>query len=195
LVRPRQASDEAILLAARACFLEHGPKVSVAQIAAEVGLSGPALFKRFGSKQELMISALVPTPEMFPDLTPPDHGSLAPQVRHMAEQVMGAIQVIGPCIAVLRSAGIDHKAMIKDRFEGPPPAFRKVTGWFAALEDHPEVKRHRVKDFGLTFLSNIHGYVIWGFIMNELLELPPVDDYLDQVVHLTVAGLTTAEIA
>ena len=58
MVRPRLFSDAEILQVARRCFLEHGPAVSTTVIASEVGLSQAALFKRFGTKQNLMLLAL-----------------------------------------------------------------------------------------------------------------------------------------
>ena len=63
MARPRTVTDDKILGTARACFLSHGPAISTARIAEAVGLSQAALFKRFGSKQELMLRALMPPSE------------------------------------------------------------------------------------------------------------------------------------
>ena len=60
MVRPRQFTDEQILASARKSLLEHGPGVSTAKIAKAVGMSQAALFKRFGSKEDLLIAALMP---------------------------------------------------------------------------------------------------------------------------------------
>jgi len=60
MARPRSISDEQILHTARECFLAHGPSVSTDVIAEQLGVSSPALFTRFRSKNELMMAALVP---------------------------------------------------------------------------------------------------------------------------------------
>ena len=60
MARPSSVSDEDILAAAKTAFLQHGPQVSPQVIADAVGLSQPALFKRFGTKTRLMFRALVP---------------------------------------------------------------------------------------------------------------------------------------
>ncbi|HEY9182138.1 MAG TPA: helix-turn-helix domain-containing protein, partial [Gammaproteobacteria bacterium] len=78
-MRPRQVSDEAILEAARACLLRDGPGVAIARIAEEVGISAPAVLKRFGTKEQLVTRALLS--EAPPNLSSgPDPGPLRPQL-------------------------------------------------------------------------------------------------------------------
>ena len=62
MARPRKHTDEELLAVARAVFIAHGPAVSMSVIAEQVGLSQPALSKRFGSKETLMVRALLPEP-------------------------------------------------------------------------------------------------------------------------------------
>jgi AcrR family transcriptional regulator len=55
--RPRQASDEAILAAAFRAIARLGPaKLTLAEVAAEAGLSAAALVQRFGSKRALLLA-------------------------------------------------------------------------------------------------------------------------------------------
>lgn len=61
MTRPRTVTDQAILDAARHCAMERGPAVSLDVIAERVGVTSPALLKRFGSRQDLMIAALRPS--------------------------------------------------------------------------------------------------------------------------------------
>ena len=60
MARPRTITDEQILGTMRASVLEHGPAVSLDFVAEKLGVTGPALLKRFGSRQKLMIEALKP---------------------------------------------------------------------------------------------------------------------------------------
>ena len=62
MVRPRKHTDAAILAVARAVFIEHGPAVAMSVIAERIGITQPALSRRFGSKEALMVRALVPEP-------------------------------------------------------------------------------------------------------------------------------------
>ena len=55
--RPRQASDEAILAAAFRAIARLGPaNLTLADVAAEAGLSAAALVQRFGSKRALLLA-------------------------------------------------------------------------------------------------------------------------------------------
>jgi AcrR family transcriptional regulator len=85
MTRPRQVTSEAILEAARACAVERGPNVSLEVIAERVGVTPPALLKRFGSREAMMIAALCTTEE------PAWVKNLAagPDERPLEEQLLG----------------------------------------------------------------------------------------------------------
>jgi AcrR family transcriptional regulator len=57
--RPRLIADEAILTAAREIFLAPGAAATTQDVALRVGLSQAAIFKRFPTKQELFLAAMV----------------------------------------------------------------------------------------------------------------------------------------
>jgi AcrR family transcriptional regulator len=58
MVRPTTISNDAILEAARALFVEKGPRATTAEIAERAGVSEGILFKRFGNKGALMKAAM-----------------------------------------------------------------------------------------------------------------------------------------
>src|SRR4051812_12594786 len=60
MARPRLITDEQILTTMRACVLERGASVSLDVVAERRGVPAPALLKRFGNRQELMLKALLP---------------------------------------------------------------------------------------------------------------------------------------
>jgi AcrR family transcriptional regulator len=71
--RPRKASDAEILAAAQRIMMRLGPaQWTLADIAAEVGLTAGALVQRFGSKRELMVAltaqGAAATPALFAEL-------------------------------------------------------------------------------------------------------------------------------
>ena len=131
--RPREVSDEAILDAARRCFLDQGASVSASVIAAEVGVSHTTLFNRFGSKEGLMIAALGP-PRVLPWKALLDAG---PDARPIPEQFVEIglaatehFRRISPGLAVLRAAGT-APCDIFSGCEEPSPvqAHRALSGW------------------------------------------------------------------
>src|SRR5262245_55127522 len=91
MTRPRQVTTEAILEAARVCAVERGPNVSLEVIAERVGVTPPALLKRFGSREAMMIAALKPTeePAWVKSLgAGPDDGPLDEQLEELFSRIL-----------------------------------------------------------------------------------------------------------
>ena len=57
--RPRTIDNQEILDAAREIFLERGAVATTADVARRVGISQASIFKRFSTKQELFLAAMV----------------------------------------------------------------------------------------------------------------------------------------
>src|SRR6187551_2653742 len=58
MARPTTISDERILEAARAVFLEHGIAATTADVARRAGVAEGSIFKRFSTKAELFKAAM-----------------------------------------------------------------------------------------------------------------------------------------
>ena len=58
MARPTTISDERILEAARAVFLEHGLAATTAEVAKRAGVAEGSIFKRFATKAELFKAAM-----------------------------------------------------------------------------------------------------------------------------------------
>ena len=107
--KPRKKDDREILDAARDCFLAHGPGVSTEVIAEHAGLSQACLFKRFKTKEKLMLDALLPSAQ--DDLTAwlnagPAAQNLRPQLQELIERLWSATQEAVPRMSVLHMSGI-----------------------------------------------------------------------------------------
>ncbi len=136
--RPRQVSDRKILEVARACFLEFGPGVSTTVIAERLGVSQAALFKRFGTKEELMLAALAPDgglPWEERVSAGPDDRDIREQLVEIGAEVLEFLDRLVPCIAVLRSAGLGlERAHVQDDDAPPIRAQRMLVEWFERAE-------------------------------------------------------------
>lgn len=58
--RNKTISDDDILAAARSLFLKEGARASTRNLAKQVGISEAVIFQRFGTKEALFFSAMVP---------------------------------------------------------------------------------------------------------------------------------------
>jgi AcrR family transcriptional regulator len=63
MARPRLIDDEQLLNAAREVFLERGGAATAGQVAKRAGISEAAIFKRFGTRQQLFLAAMTSTAE------------------------------------------------------------------------------------------------------------------------------------
>src|SRR5436305_1987820 len=60
MARQTTITDDQILAAARALFLEKGVSATAAEVAAKAGCAEGSIFKRFGTKADLFRAAMLP---------------------------------------------------------------------------------------------------------------------------------------
>jgi AcrR family transcriptional regulator len=190
MARPRTVSDAAILDAARQIFVEHGPHASTGVIAERVGLSQAALFKRFGTKQDLMFAALAPPaiPPFIAGLEAgPDPARPADeQLREHARIIARFFRETLPCLMVLRASDLDIRALF-DRFDVPPPvrAQLAVAGW---LQRAMELGLIRQGDpVALTF--SVLGAFYMRAFLTHMTQQPYDDQELDRYADSVVDNL------
>ncbi len=120
VMRPQTVSNEIILETARKIFIENGPHASVEMIAQKLGLSQPALFKRFGTKRKLMIEALRP-PTEIPWITNmengPDRRDFPTQLKELAGEKMYIDQPESPSIYYYCLSSVDKNHNLSDLSE------------------------------------------------------------------------------
>lgn len=132
MARPRLISDEQIISVTRKCALELGAQVSLDTVAGELGVTGPALLKRFGSRQELLLRALRP-PENPAFI---EHWSDGPDARPLREQLTERLfetwtffEEMVPCISVLRESGIPHDKVFDGKLKNPLRILNAISKW------------------------------------------------------------------
>lgn len=190
--RPRSFSDEDLVLTARRCFLEHGPGVSTALIAEELGVSQAALFKRCGTKRELMMKALAPParPEwIMRVLEGPDERPVRDQLQEIAAGMDAFFAKLMPRIAILAASGIGPKQIFA-KLPLPPPvmAHRGLTAWFDKLIQHGRVRGASAPAIAGAFMGAVHGRQTMRFALGD--QAPDSgDDYLEQLVDIFWRGI------
>ena len=190
MVRPRQFSDQEILETARTVFLESGPSVSTTVIAERIGLSQAALFKRFGTKDDLLIKALAPRgPFPLADRHGPDSREILVQLDEMAEEILGFLARIVPCASILRAAQISP-AQIFAMFEVPPPVLvhGRFVAWLGEAREQGRVREDvELAHVALAFMGAMQIRTFFEHVGRgrvEQFKLPDAADY-----RLTVARM------
>lgn len=137
MARPRQISDEQILGAMRAAVLTRGPTVPLEQVATGLGVTAPALLKRFGSRQALLIEALRPPdkPEWVDRLLEgPRPGDFRAQMLEMFSLISAFMAQVVPCMMALRESGISHDRIFTSDRRHPELAIKAIKHWLDAAK-------------------------------------------------------------
>lgn len=195
--RPKQITDEELLKIALDCFLENGPNVSVQIIADRAGISQPAIFKRFGTKEELFLQALSP-PEHLPVVDwinkYPDPGPFPQQLVEMLEQVWKTLKWVFPRIQVIRDARLPNGIALS-RYKVSPPV--RILSAIESYMDRAKQLGHIRKNVETKFIAQW----IFGVLMGRLNireALPPREQkkdhaFIKATAELLCAGLLRTE--
>ncbi len=192
MARPRQVTDEQILAAARACFLEHGAAVSTTVIADKVGLSQPALFRRFGTKERLLIAAMRPPTEGFDGLfeADPDPDGLMDQLRTIAQRIQAFSTEFVPCMAVLREAGITPVQLSKPgELPSPVRIQQAAAGWIRRAQQRGLMRATNADAAAMALLGAIQARAFMQHAAAGGVSFGDPDEYLDGLVELLWNGL------
>lgn len=197
MVRPKQISDEEILETARACIMENGVGVAVQVIADRVGLSQPALFKRFGTKQALVMQALAP-PERLPVLdwieSHPLEGPLLPQIEELLFKVWMTLKMLLPMIALIRTSSFDLETFFS-RYETPPPVrlLRSIAEYLGRARENGQIRQDvDVAAAAQGLLGVLQGRVFFQFFIGIESNLDD-DAYIRSVADIISRGLQMTE--
>lgn len=192
-MRPRSFTDEDLLETARRIFLEKGPGVSTTRIADALGVSQAALFKRFATKKQLMLKALLPKAEpawIKAIADGPDERPVREQLLEIVQNIDSFFSRMMPALQVIRSAGIDPESMFQFFPGDPPPirAHKALSAFFTTLRDQGRIKCPHPNSTTTVFLGALHGHHNMRHMLGE--RAPMVDeDYGEQLVELFWAGM------
>lgn len=195
MARPRSVSDEEMLSAARHVFLEHGGSASTAVIAERIGVSQAALFKRFGTKKDLMLAALAPpdVPPFVPRLAVgPEIGRPVPeQLVEIATEVLAFLREMVPAMMVLSTCGLDPKALIANYPVPPPLMAQKAMGsWMARAIDLGLIRDADPATLALTLLGSLHIRVFLSTLIRQPLTDEGARAHAELVVDALWQGLS-----
>lgn len=194
MARPRQVLDEEILAAARACFIEHGASVSTDTIAARLGVSGPALLKRFGSKRELLKAAfsIGKAPPFLHVLDEgPDERELTVQIREVAGVIDAFFREMVPAFAVMREAGITPEEWRGENEDIPAPArsYLAIAGWFRRAQEQGRMREGDPNVMASLFLAGLQHRYFLAHVTNQSVPTEAEDPWLDRMVDIFWRGV------
>ena len=113
-MRPKKVSDEDILQIVRRCLVEQGATVSTQFIAEQSGVSQATLFKRFGSKSNLLQTAILLPSKSFHESTEllnllcagPTDTPVREQITQLCLRLLKFFDEVLPSFAGLHASGL-----------------------------------------------------------------------------------------
>ena len=192
--RPKEVTDEQIVVAARRCFLEGGAGVSAEDIAREVGVTHTTIFNRFGSKEALMIAALGP-PEKIPWVAAleagPDDRPIREQLAEHCMVMSAYFQNLQAGLAVLHAAGITRAKVWGGRKGEPPPvqAFRALTDWLRRTQDQERLAKCDVKTLAATIIGSLHNWALIARVCGQSTVPATGERHVERFIDLLWNGI------
>lgn len=196
--RQKTVSDWTMLEAARAAIIEHGPQVSTTVIAERLGLSQSALFKRFGTKEELVTAALkIETPAWLGELDRgPDERPIKDQIRTLADRFCEQIETELPIVMALQQLGINPMKRIAEDEEHPSlEIHRAFVRWLERARAAGRIERFEPALVGTVLLAGLHRV---SFSRHVGIAGMPFDDheaFVEQLVELICYAIEPASAA
>lgn len=192
MARPVQVSDDDILCSAREVFATQGPAATISCIAARVGLSQAALFKRFGTKENLLHRAFeLPEPAWVQRVKEgPDARQADAQLREIGLEILTFARFIVPRVSVLKSAGLRFEQIFKEHPEPPPVrAQRVLAGWFERAMARGLIRPSDPNVLAFAFFGPFQSRAFWLHMTGEA-TLPISDEaFVASIVDVFYRGI------
>ena len=193
MARPRQITDEQILTATRACVLAQGPQVPLDTVAAELGVTGPALLKRFGSRQALLLEALKP-PALMPFAEefargPSADVPLVEQLDALFLQVFAFFAEVVPCVVALRESGIPHDKVF-EKGASPLQAIQALTRWVELAVERGLAQSDAPESVGTAMLGALQTRAFTAHVMKQAYSTRSNREYLRDLAVLFSRALS-----
>lgn len=197
MARPRKHEDDEILDVARAVFLEHGPAASLQLVADQVGLSQPALFKRFGTKEALLLRALTPStrmPWVERLAAGPDDRPLPEQLLEIGRGAMAFFATSVPCLLTLRASGLDLRELLgADHASGPLRVRRAVEGFFAAARARGLIRHAAPDRVATALIGSLQARALFAHVHGEPLDDAEIEAHTAAVIDLLWTGIAPGQ--
>ena len=132
MARPRLITDEQILAATREIVLDHGVQSPLELVSQRLGVTAPALLKRFGTRQALLVAALSPDDALLDAVfeVPIDDRPLTAQLEGLIARLSRFFAHMFPRLMALRECGVPMTVLDgESKVPRPVRAVRATQRW------------------------------------------------------------------
>ncbi len=190
MARTATITDEQILEAARAVFMDQGLKATTAQIAEQAGISEGSIFRRFSSKHDLFLAAMgLPEPPFFARLDGlAGKNSVEENLFAIGVQMVDFFTELVPKMMMIASSGVIDESLRDADEVMPVKGLRLISNYFDA-----EIKAGRLaigdpEILARMFAGSLHHYAFAETVgINKFMPIPK-QSYVRGVVQFILHG-------
>lgn len=196
MARPRKHTDAEILATAREIFLEQGASASLDRVAERLGMTQPALFRRFGTKERLLLLALAPPPADWLSLVTagPSEAPMPDQLRTLCVGALAFLCQLAPAVLTLRAAGPEVReafAALPDG--GPRRAHAALLAFFTAAQRRGQLRRADPEAIAAVLIGTLEARAMRAWLVGQPLDEAGRRAFCDAVVDVLWRGLAADE--
>ena len=196
-MRPKKTTDLELLTAVYHCLVRHGITASTQLIANEVGVSQATLFKRFGTKENLIQKTLI-TPivghQIFTRLKQlPTKVSPVIQIEEISKALFLFFEETVPCVMLLRSGGFNLPSMMQGKNTPPIMMRTLLTTWVEKLQSIHEIRLIPAESIALALLGAIQHRAMRKHILHDTMMTRSDEEYLSSIVEIFWTGISKGE--
>jgi AcrR family transcriptional regulator len=187
-------SDEQILDATRQAVLESGVQSSLDLIAERVGVTSPALLKRFGNRQALMIAALSPDMRQLDAIfeVPIDARPFDAQLEALIDRLSQYFMDMLPRAMALRQC---FSSIELEREKCPTPplvrAVEQMTRWLSAIHRQGLIETGHIETAATALVGAVSTRIVSGYFSQRMWSRKSQEKYQKELTTLFVSGLGT----
>jgi AcrR family transcriptional regulator len=198
--RPPTISDDALLEAATAVFLEQGVGATTAKIAKKAGISESVLFHRYKTKEKLFLAVLdrkIRVPPIFENLGERvGQGNIAEHLLELGGAIVEEMKAFMPFFVVasmMARASTWKLDELRERMKRPHPTqlrtLRLFAGYLEAEADRGRLRHTDAEIVARVFLGAVFQQVMQQYWTSESEILPlPTHTFLRGLVDLLLNG-------
>jgi len=199
VARPTRISEERILEAARALFLEKGIAATTAEVAKRAGVAEGSIFNRFATKVDLFKAAMkleLEDPEWLRTLLSAREGEDPRAVlMQVGMQAVAFFRQLMPLMMMQWSTG--KQFGVPEQLQGPnaPPlrALRALSVFVDREMRAGRMRRHPPEIVARMLLGSIQSYVFFEILLRAQRAMAqPVEEYLSELIDVLWAGVAAA---
>lgn len=199
MARPSTITNEQILDAARAVFLEKGIRATTAEVARRAGVAEGSIFNRFRTKEDLFCAAMhlgqAGEPDWFRDLVRLAEASDVKEcLVEIGTRLVGFFRHLMPLMMMAWSNAGTIPNTLKEPNPMPMRGLKAITSFFEAHMRAGRLARQDPEILARNFLGSIQNYVFFEILLQAHDQLPlPEATFLRGLVQLLWRGIRPAE--